>query len=113
METSSDRDSSPSKEKIIIDKLQEILSLNNIREPIDKVEIKNALPQGENLASKAECVTIHFNNPQLRPLHLFMKTEIDNPAHNSMLVESKFFEKEGRFFLEYVPAAREFCTSKG
>lgn len=94
-----------------VSSFRSILQSNGISEPISEVLIQDSGLQGENLGSITQSVTVKFENSQ--PLHLFMKTQTTNPVHNVMLQESKVFEKETRFFMEYIPVATEFCKKKG
>ncbi|CAL8070770.1 unnamed protein product [Orchesella dallaii] len=94
-------------------KYKEIVKANGINDEVSQVLINSSGLQGEGFASQANYVTINFKNPKVKPLNLFVKSLTANSTHSDMLKESKLFEKESRFFMEYVPAAKEFCKSKG
>ncbi|ODN02403.1 putative oxidoreductase dhs-27 [Orchesella cincta] len=94
-------------------KYKEILRSNGVTDEVSGVIVQGSGLQGEGFASATKCVTIKFENPSLKPLNLFVKSHTASGAHTEMLTEGKLFEKESRFFMEYVPAAKEFCKSKG
>ncbi|CAL8070771.1 unnamed protein product [Orchesella dallaii] len=94
-------------------KYKEIVKANGINDEVSEVIVKSSGLLGEGFASLTQYVTINFQNPDIKPLHLFVKTHTSNSSHSEFLTESKLFEKEARFFMEYVPAAIEFCKSKG
>ncbi|CAL8070780.1 unnamed protein product [Orchesella dallaii] len=94
-------------------KYKEIVKANGINDEVSEVLIKSSGLQGEGFASQANYVTINFKNPNLKPLNLFVKSHTANSTHSEMLTDAKLFEKESMFFMEYVPAAKEFCKSKG
>ncbi|ODN02392.1 putative oxidoreductase dhs-27 [Orchesella cincta] len=94
-------------------KYKEILLSNGVTDEISEVIVKSAGLKGEGFASVSKYVTIKFQNPSVKPLNLFVKAHSSNAAHTEMLTEAKLFEKESRFYMEYIPAAKEFCKSKG
>lgn len=94
-------------------RFKEILKSNGVTDPVAEVIIKDSGLRGENLASVTNRVTVNFENASIKPLELFMKSTADSGFHAEMLKEGKMFEKESRFFMEYIPAAREFCKSMG
>ncbi len=95
------------------EKFKEILKRNNIQDSVSEVIIKESGLKGENMASLTSCVTIKFENPQLEPLHLFVKSQPENQAHLAMVTDSKLFKKEAMFFMEYLPEAQKFCKKLG
>lgn len=97
----------------IYTKLKGIIKSNGISEPISEVIIEDSGLTRENLVSKTNRVTVKFENSNVKPLKLFVKTQTDNPLHTGMVKESKLFEKEARFFMEYLPAAKQFCKEAG
>ncbi len=116
METTKHCEASPTLDKLPeneTEKFKEILKRNNIQDPVSKVIIKESGLKGENMASLTSCVTIKFKNPQLDPLHLFVKREPDNEAHSAMVTDSKLFKKEAMFFMEYLPEAQKLCKKMG
>ncbi|CAL8070772.1 unnamed protein product [Orchesella dallaii] len=94
-------------------KYKEIVKANGINDEVSEVLINSSGLQGQGFASQANHVTINFKNPNVKPLNLFVKSHTANSTHSEMLEGGKLFEKESRFFMEYVPAAKEFCKSKG
>ncbi|CAL8123643.1 unnamed protein product [Orchesella dallaii] len=94
-------------------KYREILKSNGINEEIEEVTVADAGLKGEGMASQTQYVTIKLKNTNMKPLNLFVKVHTSNPQHSEWIEEWKLFEKESRFFMEYVPAAKEFCKSKG
>ncbi len=68
---------------------------------------------GEGFASLTSYVTVKFENPENAPLNLFVKIQTENPSHVELMAEMKAYEKEARFFMEYLPAAKEMCNAKG
>ncbi|CAL8070777.1 unnamed protein product [Orchesella dallaii] len=94
-------------------KYKEIVKANGINDEVSEVIVKTSGLLGEGFASQTNYVTINFQNPDIKPLHLFVKTHTSNSSHSELLTESKLFEKESIFFMKYVPAAIEFCKTKG
>ncbi|CAL8070781.1 unnamed protein product [Orchesella dallaii] len=94
-------------------KFKEIVKANGITDEVSEVIVKSAGLQGEGFASETKYVTINFQNPSIKPLYLFVKAHTSNSSHTEMLTGAKIFEKETNFFMDYVPAAIEFCKSKG
>ncbi|CAL8138694.1 unnamed protein product [Orchesella dallaii] len=94
-------------------KYKEILKSNGIKDEVSQVILADSGLQGEGMGSQTQLVTITFQNPSLKPLNLFVKAHFANASHSEMLEETKLFEKEAVFFMDYVPAAKEFCKSKG
>ncbi len=116
METTKHCKTSPTFDKLPeneTEKFKEILKRNNIQDIVSEVITKDSGLKGENMASLTSCVTIKFENPQLEPLHLFVKRQPENQAHLTIVTESKVFEKESTFFMEYLPEARKFCKMFG
>ncbi|CAL8123631.1 unnamed protein product [Orchesella dallaii] len=96
-----------------LSKYKEIIKANGITDEISEVTVNDAGLRGEGFASQSNIATVKFVNPNLKPLHLFVKSHTTNSSHSEMIDELKAFEKEARFYMEYVPAAKEFCRSKG
>ncbi|CAL8070783.1 unnamed protein product [Orchesella dallaii] len=94
-------------------KYKKIVKANGINDEVSEVIVKSSGLQGEGFASQTNYVTINFQNTDIKSLHLFTKAHTSNSSHSELLTESKLFEKESRFFMEYVPAAMEFCKTKG
>ncbi|ODM93651.1 hypothetical protein Ocin01_13029, partial [Orchesella cincta] len=97
----------------ITSKYKEIIRANGITEEISEVIVADAGLRGEGFASQSKIATVKFQNPDIKPLNLFVKTHTTNSSHSEMIDEVKAFEKESRFYMEYVPAAKEFCRTKG
>lgn len=97
----------------ISEQFKQILQANGIREPVAQVIVGDSGLTGEGFASSQKLVTIKFENPKTKPLNLFMKAMVDSDSHNQFVGEIKAFEKEARFFMNYLPATREFCKSMG
>lgn len=68
---------------------------------------------GEGFASLTSYVTINFENLEKPPLNLFVKIQTDNESHVALMAEMKAYEKEARFFTEYLRSAKEMCDLKG
>ncbi|ODM93652.1 putative oxidoreductase dhs-27 [Orchesella cincta] len=94
-------------------KYKEILKANGITDEVAEVNIKDSGLRGEGFISQQQYVSIKFQNPNLKPLNLFEKSHTANESHSVMVDDLKAFAKETRFFMDYVPAARELCKSKG
>ncbi|ODN02404.1 putative oxidoreductase dhs-27 [Orchesella cincta] len=97
----------------VTQKYKDILKSNGVTDEVSEVIVKDSGLQGEGFASVSKYVTIKFQNPSVKPLNLFVKAHTASAAHREFLTEAKLFEKESTFFMEYVPAAEEFCKSKG
>lgn len=95
------------------EKFKEILKSNGVHEPVAEVVVKDSGLTSEDFASSQKLVTIRFKNTNIKPLNLFMKTLIDLESHNQMITDLKSFEKEATFFMNYLSAATEFCSSMG
>lgn len=80
---------------------------------VSSVDVRNTDLQGEGMISQTQYATVKFVNPQVKDLNLFLKVHTASPSHSEMIEELKAFEKEAMFLTKYVPAAREFCKSKG
>lgn len=99
---------------ILIKKYQEILKANAISDEIFEVsEVSPEEMKGAGTTSIPLYVTVKFKDQLLAPLHLFVKAQLSNESRNKMYESMKLWEKEVRFLTEYVPAARQFCKSKG
>lgn len=96
-----------------VEEFKEMMKRNGIHDTVSEVIVKDSGLRGENMTSKTNCVTIIFENPDKKPLELFMKTAFENNAMTDAFAGAKLFEKEARFFMEYLPEAREFCKSLG
>lgn len=90
-----------------------IVKLNGIQDPVSDVIVKESDLLGQNFLSKTQLVTIKFENPDKKPLNLFVKAMSDDEAHIKLVEGGKIFVKESTFFSKYVPAAQDFCKSKG
>lgn len=97
----------------LILKYKEIVKSNGIHETVAEVLIKDSDLVGENFGSKTQVVTIKFENSNVKPLNLFVKTFINSGSHTKLFQGMKAFEKEARFFMKYLPAVSEFCKSFG
>lgn len=95
------------------EKYKEILRSNGILDKVSEVTIKDSGAKHDGMASLTQCVTVKFENPEKPPFQFFVKVHTENPSHSAMLEELKAFEKEARFFMEYLPAANELCKAKG
>lgn len=93
------------------EKINEILKNNGINEHISDIIIKDCNTLKGN---KIHHVTVKFQNETTPSLKFFMKTKPDK-FPDPRMVESvvMMFTKETRFFMDYVPAAQEFCKSFG
>lgn len=94
-------------------KLRDILKSNKIMDPISDFIIHDSALKGENMTSKVNWVTVTFENDVRAPLNLFLKRQTENSSNTGMVTESKLFEKESIFFMEYLPQARKFCEKFG
>ncbi len=97
------------------DQLKEILKRNNIQYVVfvSEVIIKESDLKGESLGSVTSSATIKFENPQLAPLHLFIKQLSDDQAHSAMITKSKQFKKEAMFFMDYLPEVKKLAEKMG
>lgn len=89
--------------------IRQIVTKNGIQEQVTEIIIKDSgIPGG----TKTQFITVNFASATASPLHLFLKTKLDN-IPNKRLAEGSnmMFLKETRFFMEYLPAAEEFCKS--
>lgn len=96
----------------VIAKYQEILKSNGIT-GVSEILVKDSGLQGENMGSVTECVTVKFEDSNMKNLNLFTKKKPDNENFNTFLNEVKAFEKESMFFMKYLPVAREYCKRMG
>ncbi|ODM98198.1 hypothetical protein Ocin01_08480 [Orchesella cincta] len=94
-------------------KYKAILKSNGIDDEVSQVIPSDSGLQGEGMGSQTQFITVKFKNPDIKPLNLFVKAHFANASHSEMLEETKLFEKEATFFMQYVPAAKEFCKLKG
>lgn len=94
-------------------KFKEILKSNQILDPVSEVIVKDSGLRGENMCSVTHYVTIKFENPKLKELHLFMKSMTPNPAQLVLVEEARMFEKEVSFFTNYLPQASKLCKQIG
>lgn len=97
----------------VTEKFIEILRSNGIKDAVSSVCVKDAGLKGEGFASLTQYVTVQFENPNLKPLNLFVKSYTNNASHSEMLDELKLFQKEATFLVDYVKAAKEMCRQKG
>ncbi|CAL8123619.1 unnamed protein product [Orchesella dallaii] len=97
----------------VVLKYNEILKSNGITDEVSEVIVGDSGLQGEGQSSQTQYVTVKFKNANVKPLNLFVKSHSDNASHSEFLEDTKLFEKEARFFVEYLPAAKAFCKSKG
>lgn len=95
----------------ITEKFKEILKSNGVHEPVADVVVKDSGLAGEGFASSQNLVVITFENKNVKPLNLFMKNLVDSESHTQLVQDLKAFEKEARFLMEYLPAARSFCKA--
>ncbi len=105
--------SSTASQSDLINKLKEILKANHIMDPVSEIIIEDSGLQGEGNGSQTDRVTIKFQDLRKKPLNLFIKRELENPIRQKINKKTKMFEKEAVFFMEYLPAAREFCRKMG
>lgn len=96
----------------ITEKFKEILKANGISEEVASVDVRK-VDQQDGMLSQTQHAKIKFVNPTVKELNLFVKVHTTSPTHSAMVAEFKAFEKEALFLSKYVPAAREFCKSKG
>lgn len=95
-------------------KVKVALVKNGIKHKIAEVTIQDSdVKKGENVVSKTHWATVKFEDADTKPLNLFMKSRTADASHTALVKESMFFEKEAAFFRDYIPAADEFCASKG
>ncbi|ODM93654.1 hypothetical protein Ocin01_13030 [Orchesella cincta] len=94
-------------------KYKSILKSNGIHDEVSEVIVKHSGLQGAGMASQQLYVTVKFADTNKLPLNLFVKAHTSNPSHSEMIDAINSFENESRFFMEYIPAAKEFCKSKG
>ncbi|CAL8123649.1 unnamed protein product [Orchesella dallaii] len=97
----------------ITEKYKKIIKANGIHDEVSEVIVKHSGLQGAGLASKQLYITVKFVDSKINPLNLFVKEPCENPKHSELIDDFKAFEKESRFFTEYIPAVDEFCKSKG
>lgn len=93
----------------------EILRSNGITHEVSEVALDSpASLKGAGMTSQPYYVTIKFADSTLEQLHLFVKIQPANSVHTAQINEAmKLFDKETRFFTQYVPAVHAFCKSKG
>ncbi|CAL8147826.1 unnamed protein product [Orchesella dallaii] len=94
-------------------KYKKIIKDNGIHDEVSEVIVKHSGLEGAGMASRQLYATVKFMDSSITPLNLFVKEYIDNPHHTELIDDIKAFEKESRFFTEYIPALDEFCKSKG
>lgn len=97
----------------LLEKYQNILEKNGITDPIRRVDVTDSGAKGDGMASVTQFVTVTFKREEVAPLHLFVKSHTENPTHEEMLQYLKAFEKEWRFFMEYLPDAKQLCKDNG
>lgn len=94
-------------------KYKEIVKSNGIHDPVAEVIVESSGLEGVNFGSTTKLVTVKFENPNVKPLNLFVKALVDSESHTQYVVELKSFEKEAVFYTKYIPAAREYCKKLG
>ncbi|CAL8123646.1 unnamed protein product [Orchesella dallaii] len=94
-------------------KYKRIVKANGIHDEVSEVIVKHSGLQGAGMSSQQLYVTVKFVDLNINPLNLFVKAHTTNSHHSELIDGFRAFEKESRFFTEYIPAAREFCKSKG